>query len=117
VAPAPALVDALRAAASRETSAGAAAGTIVTTDLFYDERKPEIGWRSAGAIAVEMESSVLFTLAQKRDIAAGTLLIVSDRLFPARDRIDPGQLGLAELQMGRVALSALGIHAQASTST
>jgi DeoD family purine-nucleoside phosphorylase len=88
----------------------AAAGTIVTTDLFYDEREPEHDWHAAGVIAVEMQSSVLFTLAARRAVSAATVLIVSDRLLPARDRIDPEKLELAELEMGRIALSALGIH-------
>jgi DeoD family purine-nucleoside phosphorylase len=102
----------LRAAAGNAAAGKAAAGTIVTTDLFYDDREPETetDWRAAGAVAVEMESAVLFTLAAKRRLAAGTLLIVSDRLGAQRDRIEPDALELAELEMGRVALSALGIH-------
>ena len=98
-------------------AARAAAGPVVTSDLFYDDRAAETGWRAAGAIAVEMESAVLFAIARRRGIEAGALLIVSDRLFGARARIDPEQLELAELEMGRIALSALGIHGHASVST
>ena len=94
-----------------------AEGPIVTSDLFYDERDLVAGWRAQGAIAVEMESSVVFTLARTRAIQAATVLIVSDLLFEARQRIDPERLERAELEMGRIALSALGIHGHVSTST
>jgi DeoD family purine-nucleoside phosphorylase len=110
----PALVAALLATAPNGAGAASgaiASGPIVTTDLFYDERDPEPGWRDAGAIAVEMESSVLFTIAAKRRIAAATVLVVSDRLFGARERIGRDELELAELELGRIAMSGLAIHA------
>ncbi|MHB8690952.1 MAG: phosphorylase family protein [Solirubrobacteraceae bacterium] len=90
--------------------ATAAVGTIVTHDLFYDDRGLEQGWRDAGVLAVEMESSVLFALAARRSVTAATVLIVSDLVFGPRARIEPERLELAELEMGRIALSALGIH-------
>ena len=110
----PALLAALLTTAQDGAGAASgpiASGPIVTTDLFYDERDPEPGWRDAGAIAVEMESSVLFTIAARRRIAAATVLVVSDRLFGARERIGRDELELAELEMGRIAMSGLAIHA------
>jgi DeoD family purine-nucleoside phosphorylase len=94
--------------AARGTTA--AVGTIASHDLFYDDRRLEQGWRDTGVLAVEMESSVLFTLAARRSVTAATVLIVSDLVFGPRTRIEPERLELAELEMGRIALSALGIH-------
>jgi DeoD family purine-nucleoside phosphorylase len=104
----PSLSQALAKAARGTT---AAVGTIVSHDLFYDDRGLEQGWRDTGVLAVEMESSVLFTLAARRSVTAATVLIVSDHVSPPRTRIEPERLELAELEMGRIALSALGIHA------
>jgi DeoD family purine-nucleoside phosphorylase len=109
------LVAALRAAG--EPGLNPAAGPIVTSDLFYDERDLVDGWRQRGALAVEMESAVVFTLARRRATDAASVLIVSDLLFGGRERIDPEALELAELELGRIALSALGIHAEHSAST
>jgi uridine phosphorylase len=95
-------------AALRRADGDATSGTVVTTDLFYDPRHPEHEWITAGAIAVDMESSVLFTLAQQRDLDAGTLLVVSDSVVGEPVRIDADALLEAELRMGRVALRALG---------
>jgi DeoD family purine-nucleoside phosphorylase len=107
VAASPALLAALRRAA---LGSRAAAGAVVTSDLFYDERGLERSWRDAGAIAVEMECAALFTLAAKREIAAAAVMIVSDRVCAERQRIEPDALELAELEMGRIALAALGIQ-------
>jgi DeoD family purine-nucleoside phosphorylase len=108
------LIGALRQAAD---DSRAAVGTIVTSDLFYDERGLVPDWRAGGAIAVEMEAATLFTLAAGRRIEAAAVLIVSDRLIGARQRIEPGALEIAELEMGRIALSALGIHRGGQPST
>ncbi len=82
--------------------------TVVSTDLFYEDRVgTEEAWIAAGAAAVEMESATLFTLAAKHGVAAGALLIVSDLLVPARARIGPEELKTAELRAGAVAISAL----------
>jgi len=54
-------------------------GPIVSSDLFYnpDEGQYE-RWASRGVLAVEMESSALFTLAALRGVEAATILCVSD---------------------------------------
>ena len=85
------------------------AGPVVTTDLFYDPRGLERSWSDSGALAVEMECAALFTLAAARDVRAGALLVVSDLVLPARERIDRDDLRAAEQRMGQAALGALSL--------
>jgi uridine phosphorylase len=83
-------------------------GRVVSTDLFYDSPPgQEREWLAAGARAVDMESATLFALAARRGLQAGAVLIVSDQLVPARQRIAVEPLRGAEHRAGSVALSAL----------
>jgi len=100
VAASPDLLEALGGAAQH-------AGPVVTTDVFYDRRGLEPGWREAGALAVEMETATVFALAAARGVQAAALLVVSDLVLPERARIDRVQLRAAEQRMGRSALAAL----------
>jgi purine-nucleoside phosphorylase len=83
------------------------ARTIASSDLFYDP-DPERArrWAADGAVAIEMEASTLFTLAQLRGVAAACLLTVSD-VIAAGTRIDDEALHAAELRLGDAALAAL----------
>lgn len=82
--------------------------TAVSTDLFYEHRTDiEQQWRTAGAEVVEMETATLLALAQRHNLEAASLLIVSDQLAPPRARIDADSLRAAELRAGQVALRAL----------
>jgi DeoD family purine-nucleoside phosphorylase len=86
----------------------AAAGPVVSADLFYDgEEGREQRWRERGALAVEMETATLFALAARRGVSAASLLAVSDVLLPERRRIDPEGLADAERRMGELAAAAL----------
>ena len=64
-------------------------------------------WAAAGAVAIEMEASTLFTLARLRGVAAGCVLTVSDVIAEGR-RIDDDALHAAELRLGDAAVAALG---------
>jgi DeoD family purine-nucleoside phosphorylase len=100
----PALLAALTAAVGD----GARRGTVVSTDLFYDDRAGlEREWLAAGAIAVEMETSTLFALGSRLELQAASLLIVSDQLLPRRARIGAEELRQAEERLGRLAALAL----------
>jgi purine-nucleoside phosphorylase len=97
-------------------AAGCAPAPVVSCDLFYDERPAEVeGWRARGAIAVEMEAATLFRLAELREVRAGCLLAVSDRLDGGRpgrpmrslERIGCEELEAAGLRLGEVAYAAL----------
>jgi purine-nucleoside phosphorylase len=99
----PDLLSALQSAAGPD----AHTAMVVSTDLFYDPGRPEPGWRASGASAVEMETAVLFTLAGLHGIRAGSLLVVSDLILPARRRIAAEALSAAEHRLGDVAGRAL----------
>ena len=92
--------------AALERVAGPAA-VVASSDLFYDLDTERSGrWRAAGAVAVEMEAATLFTIARLRAVAAGCLLIVSDRV-PEGARIGDDELHAAELRLGEAAVAAL----------
>jgi purine-nucleoside phosphorylase len=54
-----------------------------------------------------MESAVLFALAARHGVAAATALVVSDRAFGDRARLEEEHLHRAELELGRLALRAV----------
>jgi uridine phosphorylase len=69
---------------NRLTAAGLAfhLGKVWTTDAIYRETKPKVlAYGSQGMLAVEMEMSALFTVAQYRGVPLAGLLVVSDELF------------------------------------
>ena len=57
-------------------------GAIVSIDVFYD---PDLGrvrrWAARGHLGIDMEASVLYTIAALRGISALTMLTVSDTLY------------------------------------
>lgn len=96
-------------------------GRIVSTDVFYDsdsERDGERGreWTAAGALAVEMEASTLFTLGASLGVSVACVLVVSDLLDRdgSRVRIDDHELMQAAETMGAVAAAALEPSSTAS---
>ncbi len=99
------------AALLAEAGPGTPAGTIASSDLFYD-RDPSAadGWRAAGALAVEMEAAALLRVGELRGIRVGCLLAVSDVLGAngERRRIDAEELLRAAERLGAVAAGALG---------
>lgn len=84
------------------------AGTVVSTDLFYDPdpARPE-SWRAAGALAVEMEAASVLAVAARRGVRAACLLAVSDASPGAGERLDAEGLEAASVRLGREALAAL----------
>jgi DeoD family purine-nucleoside phosphorylase len=98
----------LTSAISAAAGDGVLAGTVASTDLFYDAPDgQERQWLTAGALAVEMETATLFALAARRGLEAASLLIVSDLLLPARVRIETEALRTAEHRMGEMAVRGL----------
>jgi DeoD family purine-nucleoside phosphorylase len=87
---------------------GAQPATVVTTDLFYDPREGlQERWLADGAVAVEMEAAAVLTVARRRGVRGGCLLLVSDRLTGGRERIEQEALEAAGVDLGAAALRAL----------
>jgi DeoD family purine-nucleoside phosphorylase len=84
-------------------------GPIVSADLYYDpEEDPQSLWHSLGVLAVEMEASVIFTLAAMRGVRAGCLLTVSDAIGSGKvERIEDSVLKDAVDNMVELALDTL----------
>jgi uridine phosphorylase len=82
--------------------------TVVSTDVFYEERDGiESEWVRAGAQAVEMESATLFAVARRRGVRAASILAVTDLLAGERKRMDQADVDAVGLELGRAALAAL----------
>ncbi len=83
----------------------AAAGTVISVDLFYDADLQ----RAGDALAVEMEAAALFALGARAEVAVGCLLTVSDTFdgHGTRARIDDELLRESGEAMGRAAMAAL----------
>ncbi len=95
------LTDALGAAGAREVVA-------VSTDVFYDDREGvQAQWVGLGAEVVEMEAATLLAVAQRRGVAAGVLLGVTDLLDGPRRRIDGGALEAVGVRLGETAYGAM----------
>jgi purine-nucleoside phosphorylase len=55
-------------------------GNILSSDIFYEEQEAWKLWAAYGTLAVEMETSALYTLAAKYKARALSILTVSDSL-------------------------------------
>jgi len=61
-------------------------GNILTSDTFYhDDRDSWKKWAAFGVLAVEMETTALYTLAAKYNVNALTILTVSDSLVTGEE--------------------------------
>jgi uridine phosphorylase len=95
-------------AALRAAAPAAPAGTIVTSDLFYEVGTPRFEhWRDLGARAVEMEAAALFAVGRLRGVAVGCALAITDLLGGGRERIDAAALHAAGIAVGRLGAAAL----------
>jgi purine-nucleoside phosphorylase len=66
---------------AREGGATVFVGPVVTSALFYDPRPGMVArWKARGHLAIEMEISVLYTLAAIHGIEAVGLMTVSDMI-------------------------------------
>jgi uridine phosphorylase len=87
-------------------SDGGKQATVVSTDLFYGADDRVAGWLEAGALAVEMETAAVFTVAARHGAEAGCALLVSN-LIGSDAYLEPDALHAAELELGRLAIAAL----------
>jgi purine-nucleoside phosphorylase len=59
-------------------------GSVLTSDLFYDDGNDYSLWKNYGALAVEMETAGLYTVAAKHNVKALSLLTVSDEIVTGK---------------------------------
>jgi DeoD family purine-nucleoside phosphorylase len=84
-------------------------GPIVSSDIFYNSDEGQYErWSKRGVLAVEMEASILFTIAALKGVQAGALLTVSDIVVEGEfKRISDDDLRGAVDRMTRVALATI----------
>jgi uridine phosphorylase len=101
--------DATLLAALCTAAQGSVSGAVVSSDLFYEVGEARFGgWRSAGALAIEMEAATLFALGALRGVAVAAVVAITDRLAGPRERINADGLLQAGLAAGRLGAAALG---------
>jgi uridine phosphorylase len=87
---------------------GAAAATVVSSDLFYNPRDGILErWVAEGAKAVEMEAATVLTVAHRREVRAGCLLAVTDLIVGERERMGQEAVEAVGETLGAAALRAL----------
>jgi uridine phosphorylase len=81
------------------------AGTVASSDLFYDPRTSErAAWAAAGAVAVDLETAALLAVTRRRGIRAAAVLAVVAR---GDERLDAEAIADAGVRLGHAALEAL----------
>jgi DeoD family purine-nucleoside phosphorylase len=86
-------------------------GPIVSSDVFYDpDTDRSRRWAARGHLGIEMEASVLYTIAALRGVAALTVLTVSDILFAEA----PVRISDAELRQGVDRMTELAVRVAVS---
>jgi uridine phosphorylase len=83
-------------------------GLTVSTDLFYrpDGREDEDAWRTRGALAVDLETAAVFTVAARHGLAVAGVAVVTDGAGGG-GRIDDDALAAGLEAAGRLAFAAL----------
>jgi len=105
--------DPLLTSALERAAPGAAPGSVISVDLFYEEdgvaEQRSAALAPDGVLAVEMEAAALFALGARAGIAVACVLAVSDTFdtHGARRRIDDEALHESAEAMGRAAIAAL----------
>jgi uridine phosphorylase len=83
-------------------------GVVVSTDLFYDDRREaEREWIAAGALVADLQSAAVLAVAAARGIRAGCALTVSGGRSPGAGRLQGADLEAAEARLGRAGARAL----------
>ena len=92
-------------AAVREEGLRFHVGPIVSSDVFYDhDTSKHARWADRGHYAVEMEASVLYTIAALRKVSSLAVLAVSDYLYTGQfERIGDEELRQSVDRMTAVA--------------
>jgi len=77
-------------------------GEIFSTDTFYDEDKHRWeSWTKRGLLAIEMESSIIYSLALKYNVKALSILSVSDNIITHAEQtvLDREEASMGQMQL------------------
>jgi uridine phosphorylase len=97
----------LLAALRRGSGAGAASGTIVSSDLYHAIVESELArWRTLGARAIDLASAALLALGSRRGVEVGSVVAVVERAGGG-ERLSEAALHEAGLAVGRAGAAAL----------
>jgi uridine phosphorylase len=95
----------LTAALELAAGAGASAGPVLTTDVFYAERAA--ARPAPDALAVEMEAATILRLAELLGLRAGCVLAVTDLRAGDHERVETARLDELGRRVGLVGAQAL----------
>jgi len=81
-------------------------GNVLATDLFYNDIDPDEWklWADANVLAIEMETSELYTLAARKGFQALTILMMSD-VLPTGASLPPEEREKASEALIKIALA------------
>ena len=83
-------------------------GLVATTDAYYDPGAGRASrWAARGALAVDMETAPLLTIAPLRGASAGSFLVVTNRVAQPSTRLSADEQRAAVLRVAPIALGAL----------
>jgi purine-nucleoside phosphorylase len=103
------VVDALKKACDR-LKVSYKVGPVWTTDALLRETREVVeSFRSKGAVAVDMVTSSLLTIAQLKKVAAGSILAVSDNVITGEMGFINPKYYDAESNIVKVSLEAVKI--------
>ena len=79
--------------AARKLNQNVHVGPILTSDVFYSDIENLKFWSKHNVLSVEMESSVIFTIANLKKLKAGTILAVDGNpiLGTGKGEFEPGE--------------------------
>ena len=87
-----------------EKGANVKVGSVLSSDLFYDDTNQGIAmWSDYGVLAIEMESAELYTVAAKHGVEALSILTISDHALTGEET-SPEERETSFTQMMEVAL-------------
>jgi DeoD family purine-nucleoside phosphorylase len=83
-------------------------GLVATTDAYYDPGAGRAArWAARGALAVDMETAPLLTIAPLRNASAASFLVVANRVSEPASGLSPDERRDVVLRCAPVALGAL----------
>jgi len=67
-------------------------GKVVSTDALFRETEEFLARYAEKAQAIDMETSAIFSVAEALGLKIGSLLLISDRVFPSYERLSQEEL-------------------------